>query len=70
MKNVKRRREAFLNEHVTMKKHNPSRQSMKPQSAKDRNQQMFVPLSPVSTTYDEGRFFHVRDKNYCLSFYF
>ncbi len=62
MKNVKHRRETLLNENIIRKKHNPSRQST-------NNQQMFTPLSPLSTTYDEGRDFHVRDKNDCLSFF-
>ncbi len=60
MKNVQRRREELLNENITRKKHNSSRQSMKTQST--NNQQMFTPLSSLNTTYDEGQNFHVRDK--------
>lgn len=63
MKQERRRREALINENQSTKKHHTSRQSIKTYSAnkqQDGNQHVLTPLSSLSTSDDEGRFFHVR----------
>ncbi len=66
MKYEKRRREVFLQENLTKRKHNPSRQSVQPKSV--NNQQVLTPLVSLNASDDEERLFRVRIKKKLYSY--